>query len=145
MNWIEKVVVGLPSSNIIRQPSTSYFDPNIGSLGINLPAEHLELLTWSNGGQIKFSDILFSFWSYSDISIENESYQIQKYLGENLIGIGSDGGPICFLLDYRESEVPKFSSVNFGDLDVAEIKVIAQSLSQALTLMKDGVLASVTL
>jgi len=107
---------------------------------LSLPGDFKEFMKWSNGGEAKFSNVYFSLWEAENIVSLNKDYQIQRYLGENVVGIGSDGGPICFLLDYRGDEELRFSSVNFGDLDPSEIKIIAPSFSDALTMAINGTL-----
>ena len=69
----------------------------------------------------------------------NEDYKINEYLGKKVLAIGSDGGLICLLLDYRgNNDEPCFSSVNFGGLDPDEIKVIAPKFTLALELAIAG-------
>lgn len=58
------------------------------------------------------------------------------------MAFGSDGGPICFLLDYRNPEHIRISSVNFGDLDIAEVKQIAISFDVFLELAGNGKIIS---
>ncbi|WP_082887186.1 SMI1/KNR4 family protein [Bordetella ansorpii] len=100
--------------------------------GLFLPADYRAFMAWADGGEGRFADVYLSFWSASDILDLNRDYQIARYLGAQVLAIGSDGGPICFLLDYRLSETPMFCSVNFGDLDPADIRIIAPSFGAAL-------------
>jgi hypothetical protein len=95
---------------------------------LSLPNDFKEFVKWSNGGEAE------------NIVTLNKDYQIQRHLGEEVIGIGSDGGPICFLFDYRNEEGLRFSSINFGDLDPDEIKIVAPSFSDALTMAITGTL-----
>ncbi|QEI05883.1 SMI1/KNR4 family protein [Pigmentiphaga aceris] len=106
--------------------------------GLSLPADYKEFMKWSDGGAGSIKNIYLSMWSLSQLIELNENYKINGYLGERVIAIGSDGGPICFLLDYRLSKEPKFSSVNFGDLDPQEIKELAPSFEAAITLAISG-------
>jgi hypothetical protein len=100
---------------------------------IALPADYRALMRWSNGGEAKLAKVYLSLWLADKIVALNDGYKIQSYLGDQLLAIGSDGGPICFMLDYRRGAgAPSFASVNFGDLDPAEIKTLAQSFTDAM-------------
>ena len=103
-----------------------------------LPPDYKEFMQWSNGGEGVLKNIRLSFWPAEDLVSLNEEYKINKYLGEKVLAIGSDGGPICFLLDCRDNDEPCFSSINYGDLDPSEIKVIAPKFSLALELAIAG-------
>ncbi len=103
-----------------------------------LPSDFIAFMQWSNGGEAKLPRVYLSVWQAEKIIALNRDYQIQHYLGGKVLGIASDGGPICFLLDYRNGESPKFASVNFGDLDPNEIKNIAPSFTDALVMAING-------
>ncbi|WP_279607090.1 SMI1/KNR4 family protein [Burkholderia gladioli] len=103
-----------------------------------LPADFREFMRWSDGGAAKFPRVYLSLWSSSKVIDLNRDYQINRYLGDRVIAIGSDGGPICFLLDFRSSDNPVFASVNFGDLDPAEIKQVAPTFTGAVELAVSG-------
>jgi SMI1 / KNR4 family (SUKH-1) len=109
--------------------------------GLLFPFDFKEFMQWSNGGEAKLSKIYLSLWEVEKVVSLNHDYQIQHYLGENVLGIGSDGGPICFLLDYRNKLDASFSSINFGDLDPKEIKNIAPTFTDGLTMAISGVLS----
>lgn len=108
------------------------------SMGLLFPSDFIEFMQWSSGGEAKLPNVYLSLWNANDIVKLNDSYQIQKYLGKNVLGIGSDGGPICFLLDYRSLTTISFSSVNFGDLEPSEIKNLAPSFMEGLELAING-------
>lgn len=103
-----------------------------------LPADFREFMRWSDGGAAKFPRVYLSLWPASEVIGLNKDYQINRYLGDRVIAIGSDGGPICFLLDFRSSDSPAFASVNFGDLDPAEIKQLSATFTGALELAMSG-------
>ena len=106
---------------------------------LKLPQDYKEFMQWSNGGGGVLKNIRLSFWPAEDLVSLNEDYKINEYLGKKVLAIGSDGGSICLLLDYRgNSDEPCFSSVNFGDLDPGEIKVIAPKFTLALELAIAG-------
>lgn len=103
-----------------------------------LPTDYKVFMQWSDGGEGKISHLYLSLWSSTQIVKLNLDYKINHYLGDNVIAIGSDGGSICFLLDYRFTETPTFSSVNIGDLDPREMTPIAPSFTSALNLAISG-------
>jgi hypothetical protein len=108
---------------------------------IILPRDFKRFMKWSNGGVCKFPCIYIDFWSAEkiiELNDDNTGYKIKYYLGDHVVAIGSDGGSICFLFDYRSSVEPRFSCVNFGDLDPNEIKIIACSFTEALELALKG-------
>ncbi len=109
-------------------------------MNIKLPADFRAFMAWSNGGVAKLPSLYLVIWEAEKIISLNLAYKIQDYLGEKVLAIGSDGGPICFLLDFREEFRVHFSSINFGDLDPTEIKKIAPSFSDALAIAIDGTL-----
>lgn len=47
---------------------------------------------------------------------------------------GSDGGPICFLLDWRASPNPGVAGVSFRDLAPLEVRSIAPAFGAAIQL-----------
>ncbi len=99
------------------------------------PQDYLLFLKELGGGSYIFKDLLFSFWGVEEIVELNQEYQINKYLGKELIGIATDGGEICFLLDFRVRGKVKFASCSLGDLDIDEVKILADSFTEALQLM----------
>lgn len=103
-----------------------------------LPADFREFMRWSDGGAAKFPRVYFSLWPSSKVIDLNRDYQINHYLGARVVAIGSDGGPICFLFDFRSSDSPVFASVNFGDLDPAEIQQLSPTFTGALELALSG-------
>lgn len=126
----------------IRPSATNEILNNIEKqMNLLLPSDFKHFMQWSNGGEAKLSKIYLSLWEAEKIILLNHEYKIQQYLGENILGIGSDGGPICFLLDYRDQLNPSFSSINFGDLDPKEIKKIASSFTIGMTMAITGALS----
>lgn len=107
-----------------------------------LPNCFSEFFFWSNGGRAVFDKIYMDLWPIQDFTSLNEGYLINHYLGDEFLAFGSDGGPICFLLDFRIQEQVSISSVNFGDLDINEVKVIASSFQDFLTKALNGSLDS---
>ncbi|KAA1047230.1 SMI1/KNR4 family protein [Pseudocitrobacter sp. 73] len=106
-----------------------------------LPDDVKSFWLWSNGGCGKFKNIYIALWPLEDIPSLNsleDGYLIKHYLGNKFIAFGSDGGPICFLLDYRDPEYVKVCSVNFGDLDIEEVKEVAPSFKTFMEMALDG-------
>lgn len=105
-----------------------------------LPDDLKEFFLWSNGGEGPFHTIYISLWPLEEVQELNNGYLINHYLGEEFIAFGSDGGPICFLIDYRIPTRTRIASVNFGDLDVDEVKIVADSFRELLDLAHLGMI-----
>jgi SMI1 / KNR4 family protein len=95
-------------------------------LHIAFPEDYLEFLKWSNGGEGYIGENYISFWKVEDLAALNAEYQIQKYLSEKFLGIGTDGGGICYGF-YLEKEFAIFKCP-LGDLDINEITIVANSI-----------------
>ena len=95
-------------------------------LHIAFPEDYLEFLKWSNGGEGYVGENYISFWKVEDLAALNAEYQIQKYLSEKFLGIGTDGGGICYGF-YLEKEFPIFKCP-LGDLDTNGITIVANSI-----------------
>ena len=95
-------------------------------LHIAFPEDYLEFLKWSNGGEGYIGENYISFWKVEDLEVLNREYQIQTYLSKGYLGIGTDGGGICygFCLG-KEFAIFKCS---LGDLDIKEITIVANSI-----------------
>ena len=141
---VHKLIINIPLSKVVKNNGLGFLK-NKNFENLLLPDEYLNLLLWSNGGQIKFPKTLFLFYAYEELKEVNESYKVQFYLSENFLCIGSDGGSIAFILDYSNSDVPAFSSVNFGDLDINEVKRLGDSFEEGFRLMFEGAIDSTIL
>ena len=95
-------------------------------LHIVFPEDYLEFLKWSNGGEGYVGENYISFWKVEDLAALNAEYQIQKYLSEKFLGIGTDGGGICYGF-YLEKEFAIFKCP-LGDLDTNGITIVANSI-----------------
>ena len=105
------------------------------SFSQEFPHDYLLFIKNLGEGSYQFQDFLFSSWCSESVIENNKAYQINKYLGEELIGIATDGGGICFLLDFRIKGEARFSSIGLGDLDIDEVIVLASTFTEALQLM----------
>ena len=95
-------------------------------LHIAFPEDYLEFLKWSNGGEGYIGENYISFWKVEDLAALNAEYQIQKYLSEKFLGIGADGGGICYGF-CLEKQFAIFKCP-LGDLDINEITIVANSI-----------------
>jgi len=107
-----------------------------------LPDDFKEFLYWSNGGIGVFPNIYIDIWKIENFESLCHDYEIKKYLGQDLIPFGSNGASICFLFDYRNTKKTTIVSVDFGDLELDELKLIADSFSHFLDLAISGELKS---
>ena len=94
-------------------------------LNAAFPQDYITLLKRSNGGEGYVGENYISLWKVEDLPALNEEYQIQKYLSEKFLGIGTDGGGICygFCLDKNYS----IFKCPLGDLDINEVVIVAKS------------------
>lgn len=94
-------------------------------LNASFPQDYITLLKRSNGGEGYVGENYISLWKVEDLPALNEEYQIQKYLSEKFLGIGTDGGGICygFCLDKNYS----IFKCPLGDLDIKEVVIVAKS------------------
>lgn len=106
------------------------------SLNVNLPADYKAFLLWSNGGDGDFGDLYLAIWSIDEAVRLNDLYAIRRRLGDRFIGVGTDGGGLCFAMDLRRDAA--FAVVPLGALADDEIKHLAGSLVEGLTDIRDG-------
>ena len=99
------------------------------------PHDYLFFLKELGEGSYQFEDFIFSSWCSESIIEYNKEYKINEYLGKDLIGIATDGGGICFLLDFRIKGKPRLSSIGLGDLDIDEIIILANSFTEGIQYM----------
>ena len=99
-------------------------------LNIVFPKDYVTFLEWSNGGEGFIGENYISLWKIENLVVLNKEYLIQKYLSKKFVGIGTDGGGICYglLLDKTYS----IFKCPLGDLDLTEITIIAKSINDFL-------------
>ena len=95
-------------------------------LHITFPEDYLEFLKWSNGGEGYIRKNYVSLWKVEDLEVLNREYQIQTYLSKGYLGIGTDGGGICYGF-CLEKQFAIFKCP-LGDLDINEITIVANSI-----------------
>ena len=95
-------------------------------LHIAFPEDYLEFLKWSNGGEGYIGKNYVSLWKVEDLEVLNREYQIQTYLLKGYLGIGTDGGGICYGF-CLEKEFAIFKCP-LGDLDTNGITIVANSI-----------------
>jgi SMI1 / KNR4 family (SUKH-1) len=98
------------------------------SLNITFPKDYITFLMWSNGGEGNIGENYISLWKIEDLAILNKEYQIQKYLSENFLGIGTDGGGICYGFSIENNY--KIFKCPLGDLDINEVAIVAKSVKE---------------
>ena len=95
-------------------------------LHIVFPEDYLEFLKWSNGGEGYIGKNYVSLWKVEDLEVLNREYQIQTYLSKGYLGIGTNGGGICYGF-CLEKQFAIFKCP-LGDLDINEITIVANSI-----------------
>lgn len=98
---------------------------------VQIPEEYFEIIRRKTEIEINIKDTNYiRIWS-ADSSIEmNTAYYIQKYI-PNSIAIGDDEGEYVFLYANGKEGFGLYI-VEFGDLDVDEMKYISKSLKDLL-------------
>ena len=92
-----------------------------------LPDDYKEFMLWSNGGEGNIGSQYLSLWKIEDLMQLNKEYQIQKYLSEKSLVIGTDGGDNCIGFYFGE---PTFIFLQpLGDLDLSENRFLSQSFT----------------
>ncbi|WP_177177037.1 SMI1/KNR4 family protein [Stenotrophomonas indicatrix] len=107
-----------------------------------IPEDFIELLRWSNGGRCVFPHAYVDLWSIASIIELNDSYQVRRYLGDSLMGIGTDGGSTLIALDLSPSSRGQIVSFDLGDLDISQGKPIAESIAELFCKFDSGQLTS---
>jgi len=120
-NLIQKIAINWNSNHRADLPEILTIEK---ALNISFPKNYIAFLKWSNGGEGSIGENYVSLWKCEDLVTLNNEYQIQKYLSEKFLGLGTDGGGICYgfrLNDYAIFKCP------LGDLDMNEVVMIASS------------------
>ena len=93
----------------------------------------------SNGGEGFCGKTYISLWPLERIEDLKSSYQIQKYLGEGFLAIGSDGGGDCLAIRRSSESNNELVFVPFGDLDPKSVRVVGRNFSLGLENCFSGV------
>ena len=77
---------------------------------------------------MRATDLIKNFLSSGSckVTVLNREYQIQTYLSKGYLGIGTDGGGICYGF-CLEKQFAIFKCP-LGDLDINEITIVANSI-----------------
>lgn len=92
-------------------------------LEIKLPSSYKEFLIRNGAGEGYQNDFYLSLWSIKDLLSLNNDYQIHKYLTNDFLAFGTDGGSNCFLFNIKNNF--KIYICSLGDLDIKELKFIS--------------------
>ena len=98
--------------------------------------DYVDFLFWSNGGEGEIGENYISFWRCEDIVQLNKDYGIQKYLTDNFVAFGTDGGSECYAFDYSVSRNTKIVKCSLGDLDINELKYVADTFFEFIEILK---------
>ena len=105
-------------------------------LGRVFPKDYVDFLFWSNGGEGEIGENYISFWRCEDIVQLNKDYGIQKYLTENFVAFGTDGGGECYVFDYSVPINPKIVQCALGALDINELWYVADTFTEFIEVLK---------
>lgn len=93
-----------------------------------LPYDYKVFMSWSNGGEGNIGSHYLSLWKIEDVMQQNNDYQIQKYLSEKSLAIGTDGGDNCIGFYFGESTTLFLQPL--GDLDLSANRFLSQSFTE---------------
>ena len=105
-------------------------------LGKVFSKDYVDFLFWSNGGEGEIGENYISFWRCEDIVQLNKDYSIQKYLAENFVAFGTDGGGECYAFDYSIPQKPKIVKCSLCALDINELIFIADTFTEFVEVLK---------
>lgn len=92
-----------------------------------LPDDYKDFMLWSNGGEGYIGTQYLALWRIEDVMQLNNEYQIQKYLSQKSLAIGTDGGDSCIGFYFGK---PTFVFLQpLGDLDLSENRFLYQSFT----------------
>lgn len=104
---------------------------------ISLPDDYKYFLYCSDGLQGHLGTLYLSLWSVNDILRLNALYAIQNRLGKNTLGIGTDGGDYCFLIDNSNGK-SNLMVVPLNALDNDEKKYLSDNFTDGLLNIANG-------
>ena len=98
----------------------------------NFPDDYLGFIKqcWGEG---YIGKNYLSIWKPEWVEQLNIDYQIQKYLGFNCYGFGTDGGDYCYLFDNKNG--PKIIISELGDLNYKDVKIISGTFFELIEKM----------
>lgn len=102
------------------------------TLKIDFPDDYKSFLLWSDGGEGEIGDNYVSVWKVEDIVQLNKDYQIQSYLSDKYLGIGTDGGGTVF--GFNLSNNKAIFKCPLGDLESSSIKTLAPTFESFINL-----------
>ena len=104
----------------------------------NFSNEYLNFMKWSNGGEGNIGENYLYLWNLENLEQLNKDYNIQKYLGKNCYGFGTDGGDKCYCFDNKNGN--KIIKCGLGDLDYNETKVIANTFYEFIKILDEEII-----
>ncbi len=104
--------------------------------GVELPAEYLELLARSNGGE---GDLMaepgwFALWPAEDVVANNVGYNVGEFLPE-YFAFGSNGGGEMFVLERARGRQSPVYSIPFVPMDAKDRMLVAPSFVSFVRLL----------
>ncbi|MFN5028099.1 MAG: SMI1/KNR4 family protein [Burkholderiales bacterium] len=70
-------------------------------LNMRLPADYVEFLYWSNGGEGIIGETYLMLWQVEDLAKLNIAYEVEEYAA-GLLLFGSNGGGEAFAFDTQK-------------------------------------------
>ncbi|HEX4383954.1 MAG TPA: SMI1/KNR4 family protein [Myxococcales bacterium] len=95
------------------------------ALGIDLPADYVDLIGTINGGEGLVGNQYLMLWRIDDLLSFNKEYEVEQY-APGLLLFGSNGGGEAYAFDLR-SDSQQVVNVPFIGMDLKHIIVVAQT------------------
>jgi hypothetical protein len=109
----------------------------IAGAGIPLPSDYVTFLAESNGGEgeLRVQPYWLILWPAEEVLGNNDGYQVKQWV-PGLFAIGSSGGGEMFAFDCRGGEPYPIVYVPFIPMDLKEVRRIAGSVSELVSLAR---------
>jgi hypothetical protein len=98
-----------------------------------LPAEYVELLKVTNGGEgeLALEPGWFQIWPAHDVQVHNTGYRVSDF-HPGFWGFGSSGGGVMFAFRGDRNAQATVFGVPFDSIDPKDIRVVAQDFHEFL-------------
>ena len=136
MNILE--ILKDPSAKWEREPPavSEAIQVLIAKLGVQLPADYITLLGYSNGGEgeLGVEPGWFYLWSVEDLLKYNKGYNVEESI-PGFLGFGSNGGGEMLAFDMRGEKPWNVVMIPFIGMQVEEAILIADDFNEFVHFM----------
>ena len=128
---------------LIKNKWNKYEDTNTKIIEKNnsvkeLPNDYLQFIEMGYAGEGYIGKNYLYLWKIEHLEQLNKDYNIQKYLGINCYGFGTDGGDKCYCFDNKNGK--QIIKCNLGDLDYKDTKIMANTFYEFIVKLNNEML-----